>query len=100
MKRSDWYEQAFDIVEGTDENQMNQFISDKMIERFKTQQDQIIKSYQKEKLPNGWVTRFIQSFIESTIRNHLKNENYLEIARFVSIDFPIDVREMLKSLSY
>lgn len=77
IARKDWYEQAFDIIEGADDKEFAPFISSNMLKRFQANPSQIINTYKNEKDKNGWYQRFFQTIVEKSVKEYLA-ENSIE----------------------
>ncbi len=84
LSRSDWYEQAVEIIEGADDNEFESFIKNNgMVKCFQNNPSELIKRYKKRKSKTGWEKRFFTIMFEAVISDYLKQDGtdkYIKIS--------------------
>lgn len=97
LSKNDWFEQAFDIVEGSQPNDFKEFISKKMALLFHSNPKKFIQIYEKQKCKNAWFERFFHAIVEATIKNHLESDSFIDIANLLNSNFSICTKTIFES---
>lgn len=98
LSRKDWYEQAFDIIEGANDQDLQAFVSKEMVSLFKADPKKIIDIHENNKNPNGWSQKFFQMIVEKSVQEYVAQntpEAYLQVAKLLH-DPNIKASEILK----
>lgn len=94
LSRSDWYEQAFDIIEGSDDKE---FVSKEMVSLFQNNPKKIIQIYENQKNKNGYFEKFFNTVVEATIKDYLEKDSFIEIANLLNRGSSIKSKKILES---
>lgn len=97
LSRSDWYEQAFDIIEGVKDKEFKKFVSKEMVSLFQSNPKKIIQIYENQKHKNHWFERFFNTVVEATIKDYLDNDAFLEIGNLLGKNSSIKMEKIFKS---
>lgn len=97
LSRSDWYEQAFDIIEGSDDEEFKGFVSKEMVSLFQSNPKKIIQIYENQKNKNGWFERFFNTVVEATIKDYLEKDSFIEIANLLYRNSSIKSKKIFES---
>lgn len=96
LARKDWFEQAYDLLEGASPEKINEFISnDDLIKLFKSKPERIVKLYNSE-AKDKYFEKIFFPIVEITIQKELNNRNYLGIAKLIDED-KIPIKRILES---
>lgn len=97
FSRSDWYEQAFNIIERADNVKVKEFITEKMISKFQSNPHKIIQIYKNERNKNNSFEFFFHMIVEATLKNYLEKDSFAEINSLLNINSGIKMKKILES---
>jgi len=101
LARGDWYQQAFDMVEGFHEKkEILQFFSPAMVDKIKADPEAVIEIFKNTNHKNGWFNKFFEVAVEAAIASHFRESEpaYGSIAD-LTVLLPADVIKTIFSSS-